>query len=385
MRAFARKEIDDPGRVTVGGFDSRPGPTFGDHGRGIDIRVGAHAARCADKRLSISEAPFKADAARLGRIRRAHEDQPDPLRGRLVPHEFLELRERPEGDHAVQVPVWHSHAISDSPEILHGDPVASRAEGFRDDLLREPMIFRGHAPGVESREPFQGALGAFRALGLKTGADLPPDLAVLTSRGSFVLLSRRESGDVADPQIDAQDAARGGFLDGALDHDVRVESVLGLDERRRLSELGAPEGFVLVDTDIETRRDAFTRMRRERNDALGQLKRERAGIKSDERGTVLELSPASGGLEAAGDAAAGGNRQIGRKAVFGADVSIKCLLQIVGIGFPMVTSIGTDLGASLGVKAEKLVDDGKVFGMDDDLAPNGADGLHGYILGIMLH
>lgn len=376
MQAFACKKLDDPGRVTVSGFNSRSGPACGNHERGVFVRIRGYAARCADKRFPVPEAWLEALPAGLGRVGRLHQDHADSFGSGLVLDELLELSERPERDHAVKVLVGNSDAIAYPLEILQCDPVASRPDGLRNDLFGKPVIFRGHAPSIQSRKPFQDALGALRALGLKTRADLPPELAIFLDGIAFELPARGECGDIANPKIDAQDAAGCGVGNFAFHDDVAIKPVFGADQSRGLSFIRAPESLVLVDCDIEGRRDPLARMCGEGDDALLELEGECSSVESDELGAVQELPLEFCGLEVSAYAPDGGNREIGRQAVLGADVFVNDPMEFEGIGFPMLPALSGDLGAGFSVSVEEIVENGKTFGRNIEFTANRADGLH---------
>lgn len=376
MREELNNLIGNSGRVMVGWFDSSPGPTHGDHFCGVEVRVHDYAARFTTERFFISETQAKALMTGLGRVGGADEDKSNSIHRRLIPDKLLKLRECPEGDGAVHVPVWNPCFVPDSLQVFHNNPVASCPDSLRNDLLCEPVILGSHATRIQSTEPFQGAFSAFRAFGLEARADLPPFLAISLRRSAIELFSRGEGGEVSDPKINPENASWSGVWNAILNYDVTVITVLGLNERSRFNEIGSPKSLVLVNANVE-RGSLSPFMSAEGDFSILKNKGESVRVERDKRGPKFEPSFHSCGFKSSGRTPERGTDEVGREAKFPLDFMVKRTMKPEGICFPVISSPLRNLGAGFRVAEEEFVENRDIDRFNGKLASNCADALHG--------
>jgi len=362
------------GRVTDGWVLSSPGPTCGDHPRGVFVRVERHSARCAEKFLPVTDAPLEALVAGLARVGRIYLNDPDPLRRCFVPDELPELEEAPQAHHPVQVLRGNPEMPADALEVLQGDPVAAGLDGLPHNGLGNPVVDPGRMAPLTSREPFQGAFGTLRAFGLETGAYAKPVFPVFTNVLAEKLPSRGRHGDVSDAEVDAQDAAQSGILDFALNDDIGPEAVLGMHEHGRLDVPGSQSG-PLVMADVKGRAAAAL-VSRERNLPGLEDQTERPCIEGDECGPVFEPALEVRGFESASRPAESGHGEVSREEEILADLLVERPMETEGVGLLMVPAPLGDVGTGLGVELEEIRKERFEILGDLEFASDGLDALH---------
>src|SRR5579883_541056 len=206
------------------------GPARSDHVRGVLVRVHANAASCADERFPLPDPQAPTFVAGPGAVPRIDPLRPNALGSGLVGHEALELAEGPVRLEPVPVLIPDLRPTSDAPEILHPDEGAARLGGRGHDLFGDVVVHPGGIALLPSREPFQGALGAFRTFGLETGADSPPVLAVGQEITAGFLIRTARDGEIADPEVNPENPLFREVPDAPLDDDIGVEAVPSPDE-----------------------------------------------------------------------------------------------------------------------------------------------------------
>lgn len=148
-------------------------------------------------------------------------DNSNPALQRLVATELEQLSERP----VMQLPAYifaSFHPLADVLQVLEHEHL-TWSEAI-DDAPTDNMVQVPHPPGFPSAKPFQDALRAFRAPGLKGPPPFPvtaPNVSCLTTGKTQ---SVRRGSDVSKAKVDTNRIVAGWFR--TLNPDANIEEEL---------------------------------------------------------------------------------------------------------------------------------------------------------------